>query len=327
MRDIYGAPATGDPFTDRRRSGIGGSDAGAILGVSPYRSALGVWEQKRGIGAPVVETERMRWGERLERSILDGYADDYGHVVRHTGRTFRRHPTYRFVIGHPDGMREDGRMLEAKMRDHLDEQWGEEGSDDVPPHYYAQVQHYLFLLGLPIADLAALVRGNTLRVYTIEAHREFTEAMLDEEAALWDRVVSGEPPDPDGSADARRALRDLYSQTVDESLVATPEVAASAAVYLAAREDKNAVELVEEKAAQHIMGFMGARTRVVGVDWRASWLPRAGSTSWRHVAAAYRDLLVTRPNAPSDDELDAIIERSRGAGSRTFTLTRVAPRS
>ena len=39
---------THDEWLALRRTGIGGSDAGAIMGVSPYKGAFSVWADKHG---------------------------------------------------------------------------------------------------------------------------------------------------------------------------------------------------------------------------------------------------------------------------------------
>ena len=38
-----------DEWIEKRRFGIGGSDAGAVLGVNKYKSNLELWEEKTGL--------------------------------------------------------------------------------------------------------------------------------------------------------------------------------------------------------------------------------------------------------------------------------------
>ena len=333
---FFGAPLIGDPFHDRRRTGVGGSDAGAILGVSPHTSRLGVWEDKRGLRPPTVATERMLWGTRLQDAILRGYAEDTRTEV--TRGRFRRHDRYPFVIGNPDaeGVR-DGkpRLVEVKTTSHLDERWGEEGSEQVPLHYYAQVQHYLLLRSLEVGDLTALVGGRELRTYVIPANPAFQEAMLQEEGVFWRLVEDGTPPEPDGSDDARHALRVLYPSAVPEEVVANEAVAEYATRYREARERRVAAERDEERWAQAMQSFMGHRDRLVGPGFRASWTNRSGSVSWKSAAA--EALTALQFIASADDAIplgtlvdharetvegwSATLERFRGQPSRVFTVT------
>ena len=50
-----------------RKRGIGGSDASAIMGVNPYRSAWSVWADKTGQLPAEDETEAMRQRRTLNQ--------------------------------------------------------------------------------------------------------------------------------------------------------------------------------------------------------------------------------------------------------------------
>lgn len=339
MVQLHGNPASGDPFRDRRRTGIGGSDTGGILGVSPFTSALAVWEDKRGLReSEDVPSERMVWGSRLEGAIIAGYAEDTSRRVTRGGRRFRRSTRYPFVIGHPDGESDDGRLVEVKTTAMLDQRWGEDGTADVPPHYYSQVQHYLILTELPVADLLALVGGRELHTFTIPADPTFQEALLVEEEAFWRSVVDGVPPDPDGSESAGAALRRLFPRAIPGEVIATPEVNAYADVYLAAKATLTDAEHAVDRMAQLMQRYMGARERLIGVGWGASWSNRAGSPSWKSVAAeALASIQLIASQDPHHEltgeqavaaarELvegwDALVAKHRGDSTRVFTLTK-----
>jgi putative phage-type endonuclease len=64
---------TRDEWLAARRTGIGGSDIAAILGLSPWRTPLDVYRDKVD-GAEQPETEAMRWGRLLEDVIAREYA-------------------------------------------------------------------------------------------------------------------------------------------------------------------------------------------------------------------------------------------------------------
>ena len=71
-------------FQEERLSGLGGSDAAAIAGENPYKSALQVYMEKVGLHK-VEETEAMYWGTAIEPAIRTRYekvaADRYGDKV------------------------------------------------------------------------------------------------------------------------------------------------------------------------------------------------------------------------------------------------------
>lgn len=185
-----------------RRSGIGGSDAAAVIGLSRWKTPLDVYLEKRG-EAPERETSpAMFWGTTLEPVIRDVYAEQTGRVVR-VPTVVLRHSAYPWMLGTIDGVTDDKRLVEIKTTRSADG-WGDPGTDQIPEAYLVQVQHYLTVTALSVADVAVLIGGSDFRVYEVPADPELQEMLTEQEAAFWRRVVEGIPPDPVTLADARR---------------------------------------------------------------------------------------------------------------------------
>ena len=49
-----------------RKRGLGGSDAGAVCGLNPYRTAMQVWQDKRTDSTEDIDNEAMRQGREFE---------------------------------------------------------------------------------------------------------------------------------------------------------------------------------------------------------------------------------------------------------------------
>ena len=62
-----------------RRTGIGGSDAAAILGLSPFKSNIEVWEEKVGLREPedISDKPQVQYGTRAEDMLVKLFALDY----------------------------------------------------------------------------------------------------------------------------------------------------------------------------------------------------------------------------------------------------------
>lgn len=210
-----------DQFLKERMRGIGGSDAPAILGLSARKTALEVYLQKRGELADEPDNQAMRAGRMLEPAVRQMYAEDTGRIVTQPDEMLV-HPKYPFVIGHPDGLvRDEGRLYEGKIA-RSDFGWGEAGSDQIPQDYVIQVQHYLLITALAVADVAVLIGGCDFRIYEIPADRELQGMILEAEAEFWPRVERGEAPEPNWNAPhALRAVKALYPGTNGETLIAT----------------------------------------------------------------------------------------------------------
>lgn len=282
-----------ESWHQRRRTGIGGSDAAAILGISPWSSALMVYLEKRGEVEPdeAEASERMKWGQRLERTVLAGYSEDTGVAVRAGG--FRRSKDYPFAIGNLDGIAAD-RIVEVKVTDHMGSRW-DDGPQGIPPYYYAQVQHYLIVAGKTRADVAVLERGNRLVVRPVEWDEAFTDEMMAEESRLWQRVKDGDPPPPDGSDSARQALRSIYPDATPLSeMEATPESNHRVEAYLGYMAERKRVQSEIDRLTQEMQAEMGATERLLAYDATVTWKEQKGRTDWKALAGTFD---------PSDEEV------------------------
>ena len=57
----------------QRRAGLGGSDIGAILGLSPFRTPVDVYLEKTGRAPANEETLQMRFGTYAEEFVAQEY--------------------------------------------------------------------------------------------------------------------------------------------------------------------------------------------------------------------------------------------------------------
>lgn len=196
----------------QRRTGIGGSDVAAILGLSPWRTPYQVWEDKTGRSEEQPETPALYWGRLLEDPIRQAYADRTGLTVTKPDRMFtsEEHP---FMLANLDGIASDGRIVEFKTTSRADG-WGEEGSDEIPDYYQTQVQHYMSVMGAERADVGVLIAGRDFRIYTVEADAELQQMLIEEEAKFWELVKTDTPPGVNCTTDAARRWRTATANKV-----------------------------------------------------------------------------------------------------------------
>jgi len=199
---------------DRTKS-IGGSDSAAVLGISPWKSPLELYLEKIGELPPVDETEAMRWGTILEEPVAKEFEARTGKRVMRVNRQLvhRDHP---FITAHLDRrVAREPALLEVKTTNVFARDWGEEGTDQVPEHYLAQVQHYLAVTGYQVAYVAALVGGQTLKLYTVPRNETLVEAIVDAEVRFWKQHVEPRvPPEPRTSAEASGLWKLANGKTV-----------------------------------------------------------------------------------------------------------------
>jgi len=250
-------------WLEKRQKGIGGSDAPAVCGLSPWKTPYQVYLEKRGEAQPQEDNDSMFWGRTLEPVIRQRYADVTGRTVT-VPQNVLSHPSYDWMLGSLDGMTDDGRVLEIKTA-RLPVGWGEPGTDEIPEAYACQVQHYLTVTKLSVADVAVLIGGSDFRIYEVPADPELQDLIIEQEAAFWDMVQSGTPPDVVSYAD----IKQRFGRASKELRVQADHMTVAAIEKLKELKD---LAKQEEVLKAHIMKVLGeADTLVVGDKILATW--------------------------------------------------------
>ncbi|MFL9923686.1 YqaJ viral recombinase family protein [Herbaspirillum lusitanum] len=246
-----------------RKTGIGGSDAAAAVGLSPYKSQLELWLEKTGRDAdlpkpnPDDSTEPVYWGALLEPIVAAAYTKQTGHRIRKVNAVLQ-HPSIPFMLANLD--REvvgvpGVQILECKTAGEFGARLWQEG---VPEYVQLQVQHQLAVTGKQAADVAVLICGQKLEVHRIQRDDHLISRLIPLEAKFWEYVVNDIPPPVDGSESADRALRCLYpgnSAFVDFSN--DRRLSAVFADLILLREDIKAKEAQAEQFKQALQQAMG----------------------------------------------------------------------
>ncbi|MEP4548454.1 MAG: lambda-exonuclease family protein [Saccharospirillum sp.] len=271
-----------------RKQGIGGSDAAAAMGLSPYQSALELWMNKTG-RTPNGECERvlgrrapMYWGNVLEPIIAEQYS-------KLTGRKVRR---VNSVLQHPDEDKhwmlanldfaivgsEDTHILECKTA-------GEFGAkhwrDGVPDYVQCQMQHQLAVTGKQAADVCVLICGQELQIHRIERDDELIAAIIVMERDFWQHVLDDTPPEPDGSESAAEALQRLYPYDNGSTLDwrDNPETNGQFTRLVETRSKLETLNHYEAMLKQALQMQLGEATKAKLDDGHITWRRSKDSTS------------------------------------------------
>lgn len=212
-----------------RRFGIGGSDAAAILGVSPWQSRYSLYLDKTS-AEPVQksETAAMRFGNIMEPVIAELFAERANvTVVKDTN--LYRHPEHEFMLANLDGVvsttgGDADALLEVKTSRY---QWNR-----VPDYYVSQVQHYMAVTNMPVTYVAALFNGEEFTYFEVPRDEAYIDRLVNLEGEFWQSVQKQLQPDIDGSEATYNAIRKQY------------EAEAGSGVEL----DADIAQLIEERA-------------------------------------------------------------------------------
>ncbi len=192
-----------------RNDSIGGSEAAAIIGMNPWKSAYTLWLEKTGQSQQedISDNEYVHFGTILEQVVADEFCRREDKKVRKCG-LFRsnKHPFMtasfdRLLVGENAG-------LECKTSNAFKR--GEWDEGEIPPAYYVQCQHYMMVSGLPRWYIACLIGGNHFVSWVVERNDEDIAALEQAEVAFWDKVQRHIMPEVDGSESSTDSLKKMY---------------------------------------------------------------------------------------------------------------------
>lgn len=260
-----------------RKSGIGGSDAAAAVGLNPYKSMLELWLEKTGRDTdlekpdPKDTTHPVYWGTLLEPIVAAAYTQQTGNKVRKVNAVLR-HPTVPFMLANLDRevIGADVQILECKTA-------GLNGAklwkDGVPEYVELQVQHQLAVTGKQAGHVAVLVCGQQLDVHRIDRDDELIVKLIELEARFWQFVESDTPPPADGSESADRALRSLFPRDAGSTVDFSDDrnLSATFADLVSVRAEIETREEVESQLKQRIQQSMGEAARAIFETGEVSW--------------------------------------------------------
>jgi putative phage-type endonuclease len=254
MNAVVALPAapTRSDWLAQRRTGIGGSDVAAILGLSKWRTPLDVYLDKRGERGDQPDNQAMAWGRRLESAVLSAYAEETRQDVRRPEGIIA-HARFDWMLANLDGFTDEPRVVEVKTA-RTASGWGEPGTNEVPDDYALQVQHYMAVTGFDVADIAVLIGGSDFRIYTVPADPQLQADVIEQLAAFWQRVQDGDPPPPVSYADAVQR----YGHSAAVGAVQADRAARDAyAALRVIRERMAALEAQEAEAKAALLNALG----------------------------------------------------------------------
>lgn len=275
-----------------RRGGYGSSDVPTLLSGQER-----AWQRLHGIKLNLLDdpdaTEPMEWGKDLEPAIARAYAKRTGEPVQKVPYGLQ-HPELPQVRASLDRRRRRGRVVvELKAWSWKSEDFGPDGSDQVPESMYAQVQQQLLVTGWDHADLAVFFgTAKRLEVFQIGRDQALIDTMVAIETAAWAYVARGEMPPWPGPAELRPILK---ADEVEPDAELLELVAAHELAQATLDDDTKLLEAVRNRLRMRLAEVGGTRGalpdgRAFSVSHRPEKLRTR--TDWEHVAAGYRRRLL-----------------------------------
>ena len=228
-----------------RRMGIGGSDAAAVCGVSPWKTAREIYQEKaEGIvrDEPEKNWVAMEIGKRLEELVVQIFMRQTG-LKPYAVRKMFRHPFYPFMLADVDyfvKIGEDIYVVECKTSfSYRMDEWAD---GNVPLHYELQGRHYAAVTNTKGVIFLCL-HGNsedTFLMRRIDRNLRQEADLIEQEAYFWNEFVL-EKQAPEYTEPSSLVINSLKKQLQvreQKTVELSEDLASNILTYLKLKEKK-----------------------------------------------------------------------------------------
>lgn len=169
------APQRSAEWLELRRQGLGASDMGAVMGVSPYRTPYQLWAEKTGAAAPQKVGAAANRGVLLEDAVGAYYEQETGRKLRKSNGVVRLKDQPRFMASLDRTIVGSNGIVEIKTS--TSPRWS---IYPVPPEVVVQTTWQMGIVGAPWCDVAVLLGGLVFKIERVQFDPQ-----------LWDALVAG----------------------------------------------------------------------------------------------------------------------------------------
>lgn len=293
-----------------RKQGIGGSDAGAILGFNKYKSPHAVYIDKTtDYVEDLSENEAVYWGTVLENIVAKEFEKRTGKKVQRVNAVLQsiEHP---FMLANLDrAIVGENAILECKTANqYLLPDWD---GEEIPAAYIWQCQHYMAVTGADVCYIACLVGGQKFVHKPIMRDEKLIQYLIEKEAEFWEfNVLANEPPLLTGMECDSDYVKREFPQDDGECVMLTSGVILAAERYLELCDSEKEIKLKKEQCANEIKAFM---------EEAETGFCDTMKVSWKTVNSQRLDTTLLKKECPEIYE-----KYSNISSSRRFTIKEVS---
>lgn len=237
---IQGSPE----WLKMRKSFLGASDAPVIMGVSPWKTAYQLWEEKCGLSGDQETTRAMQYGTDMEEPARRAYEKHTGNLV---SPTVIFHPEKKYMMSSLDGISFDGK-ISVEIKNVKEEDHEEAKSGKIPEKYFPQVQHQLACLGHNLLHYFSFRKGDFALV-EVERDEEYIQKLYELEGKFWEDV---------------QTLREPKLSEKDYLMINTPESLTMASEWRSINQQLKALEEKEKQYRKQLIEIANNKNARIG---------------------------------------------------------------
>lgn len=240
-----------EQFLLDRKKGIGGSDVASIMGISPWRTALDVYNDKTSPDVNDEMNDDCKRGILAEEFVLKAYSEQTGETLQTDIPTFVD-KEYPFMRGNVDAkVVGQNVIVEAKTTKASIKSW----DAGVPEYYKIQVAYYAMLSGADRVDIAVWFSQFEYGCYTYWSDAAYEAKIKKTVVNFWqNHIVKGIPPKPQSLEELRVA-----HPIIDEDIIikADKDIRQAVSELQEVSAHRKELETTEKDLKKTIQQYMG----------------------------------------------------------------------
>ena len=253
-----------------RKMGIGGSDAGAVCGMSPYSSPMKVYYDKTNSAISSYDNETLRQGRDLEEYVAKRFSEETGMKVRRANaiyydedRPYMIADADRLLVGVNAG-------LECKtVSPYSADQWKD---GQIPLHYQIQCYHYMSVFGMKEWYIAALILGRDFVIQKLVWDERIIENIRQIEKSFWENNVEKRNlPDPDGSEVSDQLIMETFKSADQGKAIILSGFSQKLKRRNELTELIRKMDTEKKQIEQELKIFLGDAEKAEGEGFHVSW--------------------------------------------------------
>lgn len=264
-----------------RSMGLGASDMGAVMGVSPYKTPYQLWAEKTGAVPPQKVGAAANRGVLLEDAVGAYYEQETGRKLRKSNGVVRLKSQPRFMASLDRTIVGSNGIVEIKTS--TSPRWS---IYPVPPEVVVQTTWQMGIVGAPWCDVAVLLGGLVFKIERVQFDQALFDAMVATATEFLAAVDSKTAPklqalDAQAYGLATPQEKDELVQANESHERLVKELRAVNAELHFAEERKAAIEIQLKEA-------IAERAGLTGNGWTVYWKQSKPSevVDWKLAAQA-----------------------------------------
>ena len=258
-----------------RESGIGSSEVATIVGLNPWETPYQLWRRKVGLDAPKQENFAMKAGHYLEDAVAQFWHDETGQdiikssagvwlIVNDERPYMRVSPDRTYWLADMPHNNVNKGILECKTTQMSID------ADDIPKHWFCQVQYQLGVAELEQGSLAWLCSGREFGYKNLALVPDFFAWLVEEVEKFWiDNIQGKQEPT---AANVQDILLKYNRHTDGKIVEVNDDIFAAYQDLKAVKDELSAIEEKKTALEEKIkLGFGDAEAISYGGQTLATW--------------------------------------------------------